>query len=56
MTSIVYIVIISDEMNESSSIHSVYSSEDLAATTVQELESRLNDMIVYYEEHEVVNA
>ena len=54
--NVVYVVIISDEMNEDASIHSVYSSEELAANTVQELESRLTDMIVYYEQHEVVNA
>lgn len=52
----VFVVVISDEMNEGVSIHSVYSLEELAANAVQELESRLTDMIVYYEQHEVINA
>lgn len=56
MTNVVYVVIISDEMNEKSSIHSIYDNEESATNTVQELESRLSDMIVYYESHEVLNA
>lgn len=51
---IVYILIIADEEQQSTTIHSVYSEEKIALKKVKELESNLSNLIVYVEEHEVL--
>jgi hypothetical protein len=52
--NVVYVVIISGEWGEDTTIHAVYSSEAAAEKARQEIESNLSeDMIVYVESHEL---
>ncbi len=53
-TNVVYVVVISGEWGEDTTIHSVYSSEESAEKAKKELESNLSeDMIAYVESHEL---
>lgn len=55
--NVVYVVIVSGEWGEDTSIHSVYSSELVAEKTKKELESNLSEgMIAYVESHEVFDT
>ncbi len=52
--NVAYIVIITDEESQTTSIHSVYSTQEAADDTAQALESSLgSDMVVYVEAHEI---
>lgn len=54
--NIVYIVLVSGEWGEDTSIHSVYLLEESANNVKQQLESNLSEgMIVYVEQHELVH-
>lgn len=54
MLNIVYIVLIEDEDGRgNTTIHSVHSNEADAAIMKSELNSSLDGMIAYFEEHEV---
>lgn len=50
---IVYIVLIEDEDGTNQQVDNVYKSREVAEERVEELNSRLRDMIAFIEEYEV---